>query len=94
MSYHIPTEAQENRALAECEQVHRALDARDNPYEMVVVFEHILAWPPPPVLEGQTLLWERRDRKHGPIIRHDFLKAVWWNGQLGWALCDYQYRWP
>jgi hypothetical protein len=83
MSYHIPSNDEEERTLWETGYTHRCLDERDNPYGLVV--DPTLGWYPPPLWEGQIFCSQRRSRKHGPVERRTFLKAIVWGGRLEWA---------
>lgn len=83
MSYHIPSEDEENRTLHECGQVHRQLYSRDNPYGLVV--DPTLQWPPPPLFEGQELMFRELSHSYGRTLRCEFLRCVrQQDGDLVW----------
>lgn len=82
MSWDIPSIEEENNTLADCGQIHAQLDRRDDPFGLVDTEGYVGA--PPPLVAGQVLCWESRNRKHGPVERREFFKAVHLRGRLVW----------
>lgn len=69
----------------EREHVQAQLRRRDNPYGLVVDYFDALGWPPP-LVEGQVLVWTQRTHFFGRTLRKTYLKAILWRGRLGWAV--------
>jgi hypothetical protein len=83
VSYHIPSEREEARALKECDHVQQQLDRRDNPFGLEV--DPAGPTVPYPLVEGQVLTWDLLSHKHGRHIERVVLVAIRWRGELKWC---------
>lgn len=89
MSFNIPSEAEENRVLAECDSFQRQLDYRferlDNPFCLTV--DPDLPGTPPPMVEGQVIAWRHFDKagRYGKCVGRDYYEAIRVDGRLVWA---------
>jgi hypothetical protein len=69
----------------EREHVQAQLRRRDNPHGLVVDGLDSIGWPPP-LVEGQVLIWVERSHFCGRVLTRTTLFALRWNGVLGWVV--------